>query len=392
MYVEPDEEDRRTAKTVEDILADRWGQPVRVSEGEVLKSARFSKVYRMTLEDAPEAALSTVIAKRSCEPTDRGTQAGDELSSIQRFYNDWAGLEFVHTYLGSEELCPRFIGGDKEVGLVVMEDLGTDKRLDEILLGFDANAATDALMRMSLILATLHAVSRSHREQYDSIRAGIGEAPLAPVAAKRCASLCKRIQKCCDQLRVVLRPAVVDEIFALEEYFSDTGPFMAYIHNDACPDNFMMCGSKLKMWDFGWARFGQALIDGVYARLHFPSCWCVNRLPDGLVEDMESVYRNRLSQAIPEAKGTLYDRVMVEASAQLVVGTLGQGLHKEGNTHGISTLRQRFLLRFELFAQTTQRFDHMQATGALFREIATRSRELWAEEELDMPVYPAFRQ
>ena len=245
---------------------------------------------------------------------------------------------------------------------------------------------------MSLTLARLHAVTRSYREQYDSIRARIGQVAPTSTAAKRCASLCKLVQKCCEQARVVLRPVVVDEILGLEEYFSDTGPFVAYIHNDACPDNFMICTRKLKAWDFGWGRFGQALVDGVYARLHFPSCWCVNRLPAGLVEDMESAYRKRLSQAIPEANSALYDKVLVEARAQLVVGSLAQGLHEEADPHGISTLRQRFLLRFELFAQATQRFEHMQATGALFREIATKSRELWGEEELDMPLYPAFRQ
>lgn len=36
----------------------------------------------------------------------------------------------------------------------------------------------------------------------------------------------------------------------------------------------------MELIDFEGGRYSHALIDGVFADLYFPSCLCVNRIPD----------------------------------------------------------------------------------------------------------------
>lgn len=56
-----------------------------------------------------------------------------------------------------------------------------------------------------------------------------------------------------------------------------------------------------------------------------------------------------------------------------------------------STVRQRFLMRFEILARTTEEFGHLEAFGETVKAIATKLSEVWTSEEYAMPYYPAFR-
>jgi hypothetical protein len=59
---------------------------------------------------------------------------------------------------------------------------------------------------------------------------------------------------------------------------------------------------------------------------------------------------------------------------------------------GISTVRQRVLLRSDIFARTTQEFGYLEAIGASFAALAARLRRDWPPEADAMPFYPAFRE
>ena len=51
----------------------------------------------------------------------------------QRAMSEWAGLEFAGAIAGSAKFAPRFLGGDAEKRLIILEDLGEAQSLDHIL-------------------------------------------------------------------------------------------------------------------------------------------------------------------------------------------------------------------------------------------------------------------
>src|SRR5262249_17518841 len=102
-------------------------------------------------------------------------------------------------------------------------------------------------------------------------------------------------------LDVVPEPAALEDLAAVIAELTDPGPFLAYTHGDPCPDNDLLVDGALKLVDFEFGAYRHALIDGVYGRICFPTCWCVNRLPSSVAQEMEAAYRTALSQSCPAA-------------------------------------------------------------------------------------------
>src|SRR5262249_43989831 len=138
-----------------------------------------------------------------------------------------------------------------------------------------------------------------------------------------------------------------------------------------------------------------ALTDGMYGRLPFPTCWCVNRLPSEMTVKMETTYRAELATTCPEASDdALFHREATAACAAWLLTTLEWSFEEtlqEDNTWGISSLRQRFPLRLHNFADTTEHWGHLTVLGRTARDMAARLEALWGDVE-PMPLYPAFRQ
>ena len=58
---------------------------------------------------------------------------------------------------------------------------------------------------------------------------------------------------------------------------------------------------------------------------------------------------------------------------------------------GISTVRQRMLLRLGILVDTSRKFGRLERVGDTAHAIANRLRDAWPSEAADMPYYPAFR-
>ena len=58
---------------------------------------------------------------------------------------------------------------------------------------------------------------------------------------------------------------------------------------------------------------------------------------------------------------------------------------------GISTIRQRQLLRLGRFTRVAEKSGDLQATAETAREIARRLRDIWPTEA-EMPLYPPFQE
>ncbi|HEV7126895.1 MAG TPA: hypothetical protein VGN32_05580 [Ktedonobacterales bacterium] len=54
-------------------------------------------------------------------------------------------------------------------------------------------------------------------------------------------------------------------------------------------------------------------------------------------------------------------------------------------------MRQRVLLRFAIFTQTTEEFGKMEALGATFAHLSAHLTRHWPAASESLPFYPAFR-
>ena len=108
---------------------------------------------------------------------------------------------------------------------------------------------------------------------------------------------------------------------------------------------------------------------------------------------MEAVYRAELAARCPQAaEDALFYPPLLAARAYWTIATLGRGgLLDEDDQWGISTRRQRHLLRLDNFADAADTFGDFPALGELSRRLAANLRTRWQLPE-EMPLYPPFRE
>jgi hypothetical protein len=311
-------------------------------------------------------------------------------------FNDWAGLQFLTEVGGSLPPAPRFYAGDRQAGLIVLEDLGDGESLDDLLSGDDPARAEQAMIALAATLGRLHAATIGKQAVFDRIRAALGSGmSRSPFDDYRW--LGAVLDRTATALDIRLPRGADTELRALITAIRAPGPFLAYTHGDSCPANCLCIGATVRLCDFELGGFRPALLDGICGRIHFPTCRSVRRSPQAIPLRMEAAYRAALAEGCPEAAddGYFY-RAVVEAciywallrcqwSMPLAV------LPERPDEWGIPALQQIVLIRFDLAAQVTAQFGHLEAIGATFAAMAATLRRRWPPEADDAPYHPAFR-
>jgi hypothetical protein len=109
---------------------------------------------------------------------------------------------------------------------------------------------------------------------------------------------------------------------------------------------------------------------------------------------MEAAYRAELIKGCPEAPEVVDDErfclAVVEACAACVINGHNALTLLEDHRWGISTTRQRALLRFDIFSKMTEEYGHLKSVGETVLMIANKLRAQWPAEADAMPYYPAF--
>ena len=384
--------------TAERLLAETFGGAVRLGAGEPLQEREH--VTRFAVLEAPASAPASVIAKRPRlrEGQVYDPESADPTSPAASLFDDWAGLQFLSVVMGAASPAPRFYAGDRAVGLFLMEDLGQGVNPADILLGADAPAAENFLLDMAAALGQLHARTTAHADEFTQMRGALGPYDVSPLQ-KRYRAWWGEFEKMLAGLRLTPRPGALADMDRILAAVADPGLFRAYTHGDPCPDNWTLVGDRLRLFDWENGRFRHALRDGVYGRMLFPTCWCMNRLPADLPERMEAAYRAELAQGCPAAADdTLFYQAVVEMCGFWTLGVCAGWPRKKvaelieaDGPWGQATLRQRVLVRTEIFAQLTAQFGHLEALGATIGQVGAHLRALWPVEAESLPVYPAFR-
>ena len=188
----------------------------------------------------------------------------------------------------------------------------------------------------------------------------------------------------------------------MQKTLNEPGPLNAYIHSDPCPDNCHWVDSDLRLLDFETGKYAHTLIDGVYPRIHFPTCWCVNRIPDEVVKKAEAAYRSELIKGcINAADDHIFYPAVIGACAAWAFTTFAYLMHdkayqmdsmvkKDSDTGWLATGHQRAILRFDRVAAAAEEFGYFKAIGETARLLATALQFLWSDVE-EVTFFPAFQ-
>ena len=137
------------------------------------------------------------------------------------------------------------------------------------------------------------------------------------------------------------------------------------------------------------------LIDAVYGRMTFPTCWCANRLPADLIGRLESDYRQRLAQRHAAAQDdSLFDQSLVDACALWLFVTLDWQLRNavgDNSEWGLATFRPRVLTRLGAFLEVAGDNGRYPAICTIATRLLDHLTAQWPEVE-PLPLYPAFRE
>lgn len=387
-------EDTKTAK---EILSNTFGEKIDLTLGEKEGLSERTHVHRLNLVQGPSHAPPSIIMKQARASEHHPYVPDRPGGTASRLFNEWAGLQFLSEACEDPLPNPRFYGGDRNAGIILMEDLGTGKRLDHILRDNDAVLAEKTMIALSGTVGRMHAQSNEKQARYDELRGALG--PTDRSSGKVRSKDLEVIRHSFKSIGIKPQHGFFKEWDALQATLNEPGLFNAYIHSDPCPDNCHWVGSDLRLLDFETGQYAHALIDGVYPRIHFPTCWCVNRIPDEVVEKAEAAYRSELVKGCAKAADdNLFYPPIVGACAAWAFTTFAYQMDSmlekdsatDATTDWLATGRQRPILRFNGVAAAAEKFGHFKAIGETARLLANQLQSLWSDVE-EMKYFPAFQ-
>ena len=392
----PESDEKAHSETVaiaENVLCEAFEGDVRLKMETEFDTDQATVLRCCVVESLPGVPQSVIVKKiLTADGTEFHPKSPDEM--VPRFFNDWAGLEFLSKVSNGDSPAAQFYGGDWEKGLIVIEDLGDGRNFYGSLRGESATAATAELIKLARALGKMHSLTIRKKAVYDNIRDRLGPSEKSPSTTGEWQQLMGKLDAACGRVGVKPRRGTKTEMKTVAAFIAAPGSFLVYTHGDPIPMNALPVGDDRKLFDFEFGEFRHALRDGIYGRVCFPTWYHINRVPNDVVEKMEIAYRAELAKGCPEAADdTLFFRSVVEACAYWAIHSRLNFIEKvweEDHKWGISTQRQILLLCFDIFGQVSEEFGHLEALGATIRDIAAKLRERWASLE-EMPYYPAFR-
>jgi tRNA A-37 threonylcarbamoyl transferase component Bud32 len=385
--------------TAQTLLTNAVGERVRLTQVERLTDdERRNVVLRCQVEGASQGQPASIIIKQVVAQ-DYRPDAVDSWDT-QRFFRDWAGAQFLTAISPDGTHSPRFYAGDPAQGFFLLEDLGVHHSLVEPLLEGDADRAERALLAFAARLGQLHAATIGGASHFEQLTGAINPALAVDVPAA-CLQHARELQDRAEQVQLVLEQQGVrlagrfaDDIREISKMVAEPGDFLAYVHGDPCPDNVFHTGDRLRLIDFEFGHFGHALRDAVYGRMFFPTCWCANQLPAGVVGRMEQVYRAELARTCTSARDErTFKTELVRMCGFWLIGILAWHLPRalqEDDTWGIATIRSRILARLQAFDEASAASNQLPALRETMAALLDHLQRNWPDTR-PLPLYPAFR-
>jgi len=381
------------------LLSQRMGQPIKLTDVVCIsEEERRNRLLRVHVENPSAGLPASLIIKQVVGQEQAYNPDQIERWDTQRFFNDWAGAEFLSSLPSDPGHGPRFYGGSREVGFIILEDLGENHHsLVESLLEGDAASAEATLLRYITRLGKMHADTAGRAVEFQAMLHAANPALVgAPVAHADRALGIPHFSKLLTSFGLAIESSLLAELQAMYERVEQPGPFSAFIHHDLCPDNMFFIGEDVRFFDFEGGAFGHALIDASFARIPFPTCWCCNRIPQPVVVKLEAAYRAELVRGCPVAAD---DRLFAQGLGDACGYSLLEWLRwwaepftpHEDYRWGLASIRSRIIVRLETLINSATEFDLLPHLRSSASQLLTTLQAHWPDAE-PMPLYPAFRE
>lgn len=325
-----------------EILTARLGPP---THPRVLESSPRSQVWRIELAGRP-AVLKHLVA-------------GPEADG--RYAREVTALTIAGRAPGAP-VVPAVLGSDPAERVLVLEHL--DHR----------PPTPDWIVDYAAALARLHSTARP---------GDIGALPRwqGPTGADVTSFL-----TLAETLGVHAPPGVRAELDALVERLG-RAEGTALLHGDPCPGNDLHTPDGVRFIDFEQASLGSGLMELAYLRIGFPTCWCVTRAEDPLLERAEAAYRTAWHS---ETGTALLDTGLADACAGWLIrgDALVQRAHRGTTDHlarlpdedwtwGTATARQRLAHRLGVVADMTADHGGLRSLGVLAADLRRAVFDRW---------------
>ena len=186
---------------------------------------------------------------------------------------------------------------------------------------------------------------------------------------------------------------MAEEAQALAQSLAAPTVWLALCPSDTCPDNNrLLPDGSVRLFDFENAGWRSAASEAAYCRVPFCTCWCVNRLPEGLTARMEQAFLDAFGLAGEDLGpfGAAVDR----AAAAYTLSTFEwfrRFVHDDRpvGPPGRAVITGRRYVYARLVAMAAWP-DRSPALAELAAGVADRLIARWPAAAV-MPLYPAFR-
>lgn len=308
-----------------------------------------------------------------------------------RGLTEWASLAFLSQLADEHPVAPHFFGGDREHLLFVMEDLGEEGSLEQILHSHDSSRATSMLCTLARQMGRLHATTMGKEHRFERLceDLSLARVPSRFQEAERWLADCHKVEDWCRELSY--RPPTGFEQVCLHiaETFTRPGEFLALTHGDPAPTNNQLRGSTVYLVDFEYAGYRHVLYDLTGWNILCP-------LPKACIDLMSHHLRTALLPACPAVgDDKIYQASWAMLStyrAMALLSWMPLRLIKH-NLPWADNWSRREAMMVALFRweEATRGVPGLEIIAEMAAQLFRRCELLWPDIEVESnPAWPAF--
>jgi hypothetical protein len=370
-----------------DALSKASGDTVTLDNVDVLSDDTRRNCIARAVARSAGGRTRSVIVKATRSPT--YDPSDDKLLQTSGLAKEWVACAFLAARAPGRGHGSALLAGDVAGGIMVFEDLGAHlTSLVDPLLEGTAQEAESALTHYARALGRLHADTvnclDAHYETFQSVFGpGRPRRPPGSRVAKDAQAVVQRLGGAPPE----------SELALLSSRLIEPGPWLTLIHGDPCPDNSLLVDGRIRLIDYEFARPSHALLDAVYWRMGFPTCWCAGRTPPVVTAHLDAIYREQLGSAIPLALAdTAYRTEVAYLSAAWLFTSLSSDLEdtlERDETWGLWSIRGRLLWHLEAVIEMTEAAGVLPGIGSAAQGWLLELRRRWPDAS-PLGLYPAF--
>jgi hypothetical protein len=300
--------------------------------------------------------------------------------------DEWAGFHFLSQR--GLPFCPRWLAGDEQARLLVVEDVGSGTRLEELLRGKEAAAAERGVLGLARLTGALHTRTLGAQAEYDQVRQALTPRSerVRVEEARLLLEHSSRLERWMAAVDGTVAEGTTQDLEALARELADPGPLLAFTHGRPSGESVLYTQAGPRLVDLRDSGMRHALWDALP--------WLVElMLPTELAERADVSHRLALSSVCPAAQ---VDSVWARARATVVLARTVMLLQKtpprslEQEPAGASEPSGRTLLLHHLRRSRALRWPvkAYPALGGTLEVLEAGLRERWQGQPF---AWPAFR-